>query len=563
MTETMKTVQTPSVAEAYIDSVLNDSIIVSKLVRKTIERHVDDLEHGHKRNLKFSRKKAQRVIEFFHNFLHHSKGEWAGQKFILAPWQQAFLWILFGWVRADSNLRRFRFAYNELARGAGKSTLAAGVALFLMIADKEGGAEIYSAATKKDQAKLVHSEAMRMVKASPFLKKSITSYRDSLSITATASKFIPLASDEDSLDGLNPHAIVADEVHAWPKRHLWDVLVTALGKRRQPMMFAITTAGFDRMSVCYEQHIYSEKVLSGVIEDDTWFAWIAGLDEDDDFNDESLWIKANPGIGDTVKWDEIRAAYKKAKEDPGALNAFLRLRLNIWTQSSTGAFNMDKWDECAFTVDAEALTGKLCFGGLDLSNIDDVSAFVLLFPPDADSALWQVLVRLYLPEDRIELRAKKHRIPYDVWARQGFFNLTPGNIIDYDFIREDILQLAEKYKIQEIGYDAWNSHQIVTQLMSDGMTMAPIRQGYGSLNAPTTALKEKVLSTTLAHGGHPVLRWMASNAVATEDATGFIKLDKAKSTEKIDGIAALVDAFARAITVEVEDDSPTWVPTVW
>lgn len=553
-----------STPEQYIDDVLTGKQVVSKLVRQTVERHQSDLNDAHERGLTFDRGRAHRVIAFFHHFLHHSKGEWAGQRFILAPWQQAFLWILFGWVRTDSKLRRFRFAYNELARGAGKSTLAAGIALYLLIADREGGAELYSAATKKDQAKLVHSEAMRMVKASPFLNKNITSYRDSLSIARLASKFVPLASDEDSLDGLNPHAIIADEVHAWKQRHLWDVLVTALGKRRQPMMFAITTAGFNRLSVCYEQHVYSEKVLAGIIKDDTWFAWIAGLDEGDDPNDEVNWIKANPGIGDTVKWDEIRAAHNKAKEDPGALNSFLRLRLNVWTQSSVNWMQMDRWDECGEEpVDPEVLLGRPCFGGMDLSTVDDISAFVLLFPPWEDDKFWRVIPRLYLPKDTIDVRSRKHRVPYDVWSRAGLFQLTEGNVIDYDFIREDILQLSQKYDIREIGYDAYNAHQIVTQLTGDGKLMVPIRQGFVSLNAPTKAVMEKVLTGELAHGNHPVMRWMVSNAVATSDPTGSIKLDKSKSAEKIDGIAALVNCFARAIAVEITSEQPTWAPTVW
>lgn len=550
-TTTRPTLTTP--AEAYIEGVLNGTITTSKFVRLTIERHKKDLEEAHKRGLVFNKRKANRVISFFHNFLHHSKGEWAGKPFILSPWQQAFLWILFGWVHKDTGFRRFRFAYNELARGAGKSTLAAGVALYLLIGDGEGGAELYSAATKKDQARLVHSEAMRMVKKSPFLNKHITSFRDSLSILRSASRFIPLASDEDSLDGLNPHAIVADEVHAWKQRHLWDVLVTALGKRRQPMMFAITTAGFDRKSVCYEQHTYSEKVLTGLIQDDTWFAWIAGLDEGDDPSDERNWVKANPGMGETVKWEELRTAHNKAKEDPGAWNAFLRLRLNVWTNSSFGWMNMDRWTECKERIVFDLLKGRPCFGGMDLSTVSDISAFVLVFPPYGDDKFWRVYPRLYLPKDTIQERTKKARVPYEAWAKAGYFQLTPGSVIDFDFIRNDIASLADVCDIKEVGYDRWNSHQIVTQLTGDGLLMVPIAQGAQSLNAPTKSVMEKVLKGELAHGNHPVMDWMVSNAVAVYDANNNVRLDKAASSEKIDGVAAMINAFARAIVVPIKE----------
>lgn len=277
--ETTKKIRTP---KDYIEGVKDGSIVVSKLVRLAIERHERDLSTAETRGLKFSEKKAQRVIDFIQKFCKHSKGEWAGKRFKLDAWQQCLIWILFGWVHADTGYRRFKFAYNSLARGTGKTTLAAGIGLYLLVADGEAGAEIFSAATKKDQARLVHGESQRMVSKSPGLRAKVTRFRDSLSVTDTASKFVPLSSDENSLDGLNPHGIIADELHAWRQRHLWDVLVTAMGKRRQPLMFVITTAGYDRHSVCYEQHAYSEKVLSGVIEDDSWFCWVAGLDEGDD-----------------------------------------------------------------------------------------------------------------------------------------------------------------------------------------------------------------------------------------------------------------------------------------
>ncbi|WP_348266422.1 terminase TerL endonuclease subunit [Edaphobacter sp. DSM 109919] len=552
MLKTMKQKMSP--AEEFIEGVLDGTIVTSALVRQTIERHERDLDFGHLRGLRFDRKKAQRVIDFF-GFLRHSKGEWAGHKFILEPWQQAFIWILFGWVHADTSLRRFRFSYTELARGNGKSTLASGVALFLLAADGEGGAEIYSAATKKDQARIVFSESERMVKSSPALRAKIATFRDNLHIVGTASKYQPLSSDKDSLDGLNIHGVIADEVHAWKGRALWDVLVTALGKRRQSLLFAITTAGYDKHSVCFEQHGYSEKVLAGIIEDDTWFCWIAGLDDEDDWEDESNWIKANPALGTMVKIEELRTAAAKAKETPGSLNAFLRLRLNKWTSQHTLWMPMDRWDSCNAAFTPESLHGRECFAGLDLSTTTDISALVLLFPPIETDKRWYVLPHFFIPSENIEDRVKRDRVPYDVWKKQGHLITTDGNVIDYDAIRLKVNELGQLYNIRELMFDRWNATQLTTQLAGDGFETVQFGQGFTSMNAPTKRLLELVLSSELAHGGNPVLRWMASNVTVKQDPAGNLKPDKSKSTEKIDGIVALCMALGRASVA-----TPTPIP---
>jgi phage terminase large subunit-like protein len=545
-------------AEKYIDGVVSGQIVSGELVRLACQRHIKDLQEGHLRGLRFDRARAQRVIDFF-AFLRHSKGEWAGQQFVLAPWQQAMTWILFGWLRADTGFRRFRTAIVELARKQGKSTWAAGIALYMTVADGEQGCETYSVATKKEQARLVHGEAVRMVAKSPSLSKVLKRCRDNLHCLATNSKFEPLASEEDSLDGLNPHCIVADEVHAWSNRLLWDVLATAVGARRQPLMLAITTAGYDRHSVFYQQHDYSIKVLRRIVEDDTWFAWITCLDETDDWEDEANWQKSNPNLGTTIRLDELRAAAAKAKASPAELNSFLRLRLNIWTNQHTAWMPPDKWVACSTPVDPVALQRRPCFGGLDLSTTTDISALVLLFPPSGDDKLWSVLPSFFLPEEAIEQRSKRDRVPYDLWQRQGFFNLTPGNVIDYDYIRAKVQELASQYDIREIAFDRYNSSQIVTQLMGDGFTMVPFGQGYVDMNSPVKRLMELVLTGELAHGGNPVLRWMASNCMAATDPAGNIKLDKSKSREKIDGMVALAMALGRAILTPITDDFDPFV----
>lgn len=554
----------PSIAEQYITDVIDSNIMVSNSVRLACIRQQHDLETGSSRGIRFDRDKAQRVIDFIEKFCRHSQGEWAGQPMKLEPWQQAMLWILYGWVNVETGYRRFRYAYTEMAKGNGKSFLSSCIGLYEMVASGEPGSEVYSVATKKDQARIVFNEAERIVKQSPSLKKRIKNFRDNLHVPGTASKFQPLSSDEDSLDGPRPQCIIVDELHAWGPsgRKLWDVLSNALGKRRSPLFFVITTAGSDRHSVCYQQHEYSEKVLSSVIEDDTWFAWIAGLDPEDRYDDPNVWIKANPNLGVSVRVAELSSQITKAMNDPASLNGVLRLRLGVWTQSQTAWMPHDAWAACSFPVDAEKLKHRPCFGGLDLSTTTDISALVLLFPPVDGDPKWSVLPYFFLPEENIEKRVKTDRVPYDAWQRMGLFNLTPGNVIDYSHIRAKILSLKDQYDIREIAFDPWNATQIVTQLMEDGLMMVKVRQGYETLSAPTKRLMELVLSKDLAHGGNPILKWMAANVMVKLDPAGNQKPDKASSREKIDGIVALVMALARANVVPVEPKRVSFVPFV-
>lgn len=540
-------------AEQYIAEVLAGRAVTSKLVRLACERHQRDLETGHTRNLKFDRKQAFRIIQFIETFCHHSQGEWAEQRVTLAPWQQAMLWILYGWRWADTGYRRFKFAYIELAKGNGKSFLASAIGLYELIASGEPGAEVYSVATKKDQARIVFSEAERMVSKSPALKGRITSYRDNLHIAGTASKFQPLSSDEDSLDGPRPQALIADELHAWgvSARKLWDVLANALGKRRSPIFLVITTAGSGEQSLCRQQHNYCEKVLTGIHVDDSWFAWVCGLDPEDRFDDPAAWIKANPNLGVSVQIKELTEAINKAKGDPASLNGVLRLRLGIWTQAVTAWIPMDEWSACNEPIAPESLKGQPCFGGLDLSTTTDISAFVLLFPPYEERTKWVVLPHFFLPEDNIEKRSRRDRVPYEAWKRAGLFNLTSGNVIDYDAIRLKISELDKLYDIREIAFDPWNCTETATWLQDQGFVCSSLRQGFASLAGPTKRLLELILTHDLCHLDNPVLRWMASNVVVDMDATGSIKPDKSKSSEKIDGIVALICALSRAMVVPI------------
>jgi len=524
----------------YARSVVSGATVAGRLVRLACERHLWDLETGHERGLTFDIERAQHALDFF-GFLKHSKGEWGGEAFKLQPWQEFIIGSLFGWLRKDGK-RRFRVAYHEIPRKNGKTTLAAGVGLYLFCADGEPGSEVFTAATKRDQARLSHGEAARMVKASPLLRSKIGVFKDNLHIERTNSKFEPLGADADTMDGLNIHGAIVDELHAHKTRAIWDVLETATGARRQPLIFAITTAGFDRNSVCWEWHDYSTKILDGIIEDDTVFTYIASLDEGDDWTDQSTWAKANPNLGVSVKIDDLQRKCDKAKEMPSAQNAFLRLHLDMWTEQNERWMPMDKWDECGkVLVIPEELQGRLCYAGLDLSTTTDISALVLCFPDDEGGC--DVLPYFWVPEENIMQRSNRDRVPYDLWARQGYIKTTPGNVIDYDIIRRDINQLREQYDINKIAIDRWNSTQLQTQLDGDGFEIVPTGQGFASLSAPTKHLEKLVFEKSLRHGANPVLRWMVSNVAIQQDAAGNIKPAKDKSTERIDGVVAAVMAI--------------------
>lgn len=529
----------------YAHDVVEGDIVACRWVHLACERHMRDLVDGPERGLRFDADAGQHVIDFF-QFLRHSKGEWAGQTVTLEGWQQFVLWVVFGWRRADGT-RRFRTAYQEVARKNGKSTIGAGIGLYLLVADGEPGAEVYTAATKRDQARITHSEATRMVKASPSLRRKIRTFKDNLHIPGSASKFEPLGRDTDSMDGLNVHAAIVDELHAWKTRDMWDLIDTATGSRRQPLIFAITTAGFDRQSICYQQHEYTEKVLSGVVQDDSFFGIIFTLDDGDDWEDSRNWVKANPNLGVSKKLDDTKRKAQRAKEMPSALNAFLRLELNVWTQSETKWINVDKWGACGKAVDGGGLRGRTGYGGLDLSSTTDISAFLLVFPPQTPDDDYQVLCRFWIPEESMRVRSKRDRVPYEAWVRQGFIQATPGNVIDYDFILAQIDEDAQAYDLDEVAFDRWGATRIVQGIEEKGLTCVQFGQGFASMSPPMKELEKLILGGKLAHGNNPVLTWMADNLVAAEDPAGNIKPSKDRSREKIDGMVALIMALDRAL----------------
>lgn len=494
----------------------------------------------------FDRRAASMAVAFFEKLLTHSKGEWAGQHFRLQEWQRTeIIEPLFGWKRADGT-RRYRRAYIELPRKNGKSTLAAGLALYLLFADNEPGAEVYSAAADREQAHIVFDEAKSMVEGSPALLKHAQVYKRSVVLPRYKGTYRVLSADAYTKHGLNAHGIVFDELHAQPNRDLWDVLNTSTGARRQPLMIMITTAGvYEPESICWEQHEYARRVLDGTVEDPAFFAYIAAAEDTDDWTDPMIWAKANPGLNVTIKLDYLETECERAKASPAYQNTFRRLHLNQWTAQDERWLDMTAWNACARTF--PELRGRPCYGGLDLSSTTDITAFVLVFPPVDDNEPYYILPHFWIPADAIVDRARRDRVPYDAWARDGHITTTPGSVIDYEYVVGRIEQLALEYEIQEIAFDRWGASLIYQQLEAKRQTMVQFGQGFASMSMPMKEFLKLILARQIAHDGNPVLRWMADNVVARQDPAGNIKPDKARSRTRIDGIVATIMGLDRAL----------------
>ena len=533
--------------QSYIDGVESGTITTCRWVQLAVARHLKDLETCESRGLYFDPEAAKIKLEFF-NLLKHSKGKWAGEPFKLEPWQKFIIWVLFGWKNLKGT-RRFRIAYEEVARKNGKSTKAAGIGLAGLVMDAEQGAEIYSAATKMEQAKIIHKEAKRMVKSSPALQNYLRVFQNSIAMDSTNSSFEPLGADAKTLDGLNPHLATIDEFHAHKSSEIWDVLRSAMGSRTQPMLFAITTAGYNIHGICHDQHDYAIKVLEGLIEDDTFFAIIYTLDEEDDWKDETKWIKANPNLNITVDLKDMRNMCKKAQNAPVELNNFLCKKLNIWTTQQHKYFNMDKWRACNGTIDITTLLGKKCYKAIDMSTKIDITADVMLFEL-GDGKIF-ALPRFYCPKDTAIERSKADNVPYLKWAEQGYLTLTDGNVVDNDYIELQIAKDFKDYQVEMMAYDPWNFEKIRQDLIKMGLPEKKIvefRQTLQNMTAPTKDLSSLVISGKLVHNNNPILTWMAENTAVWTDPNENVRPAKNKSAERIDGIVATVMARGLMLT---------------
>ena len=527
----------------YIDDVLAGDTPACKLVRLACQRQRDDLKRDWE--YEYNEPAANLVCQFV-ELLPHIKGKWARDRQLihLEDWQCFILCVVFGWLKPDGT-RRFSRAFNEWARKNGKSLIASAVGLYLLTLDGEEGAEIYSCATKRDQAKIVFDVARAMARKSPRFRArfGVDVQKYNLNVPHTSSKFEPVASDSDGLEGLNPHGALIDELHVHKDRTVYDVMVTALGSRDNALVWIITTAGeFAPQSIGYQEHQYAVGVLEGSMPDDNYFAFIAAADKDDDPFDKGTWEKANPNYGVSVRKEYIAQQARKAKNQPSFRESFLRYHLNLWVQAAERWLPTEKWMACGGEFDEDELVGQTCYAGLDMAKTTDVAALVYVFPAE-----WRVLCRFFVPQEAVTRRSRADRVPYDTWSKLGLITATPGDVVDYKWVRRCILQDAEQFDLRELWYDPWNLTQFAVELQDEyGLEVIECRQGLASMNEPCKALERLVMSGDLQHGDNPVLTWMAANAVVRVDESTNIRPDKKRSREKIDGIVALAMAVGAA-----------------
>lgn len=542
---------------AYATEVLSGRTPACKYVRWACARHISDLDRD---DIYFDERHVNLVFSFI-ALCRHYKGEFAGRPLELAPAQQFIVGSIFGWKFKDTGKRRFRTVYVEIPRKNGKSTLCSAIALTLLIFDKESGAEIYSAATKEDQAKIVWGDARQMVKKSPALTKITRCLHNSILFPRSASSFRPLGSDSKTQDGLNPHGVIADEVHAWPSRDLWDVLEDAFGARSQPLMIAITTAGADRNGICYEQRAHVVNFLdpNSQIDDDSYFGYVATVDDEDRerngyWRDPEIWRKANPMLGYSKSIEYMELMAEKAKNMPGKLNTFLNKQLDIWTDGHSLMWDIERWDKCGAEVALETLKGHVCYAGIDLSSSRDITALVYVFPPGPYDE-WAIFARFYVPEEKLREAQARDKVPYERWVDEDLICATPGDYIDLEFIKHDFLEYSKLFEVRECGYDPWKATELATYLENEGEKMVLIRQGHASLTPGVQALEKKIQRIEIRHGGNPVMRWMISNCTGRADPNGNLIPDKQRSYARIDGVSALVNALCRAIVAGADEKS--------
>lgn len=508
---------------------------------------------------RFDPARVDKVLKAF-GALQHTKGDWMGKPLKPDPWQVAYILApVYGWVEYDQEAARWvriiRTEYVDIPRKNGKTTLAGGQAIYLTCADDEGGAEVYAAAAAKDQAKFCFNPVKTLAEKSKQLAPHVKPLAEKIVHPKTGSYFQVISAAADLIHGANIHGAVIDELHVHKTRDLVDALESGAGSRRQPLVIMITTADDGKVGTIYEEkRQYAEQLARGALFDPTFYGVIWALEpEAEPFSEES-WRAANPGFGISPTRKFLESEAHKAAQSPANLARFQRLYLGIRTKQVTKYITLAEWDRNAGMVDPVALEGRECFAGLDLGSVSDFTAYCLLFP-DPEDDTFDALWRIFAPEDNLPAMNKRTAGNAEVWVRDKWLTLTPGNVTDYDYIEASLKQDAERYLVKDIAYDRWNSSQLVNNCVTAGLPMSPIGQGFASLSAPTKEIKRLLLSGTpehpvLRHGGHPVMRWMVDNLAVQIDAAGNVKPDKAKSHEKIDGVSALTNAVERSLRTE-------------
>lgn len=522
----------------------------------TIALPTDDL--ARRQGCVFCEEAARRAEQFFPRFLRLTQGKFAGQPFTLEQWQRRIVRTIFGWVRPDGT-RRFRKGYISTAKKQGKSTLAAGIGLFLMSVDGESRAEVYIAAGDRNQAGIIHREAANMVLASaPLVQRcKVIDSTKRIVFEPTAGLMAALSAEAGTKEGLNIHGLLFDELHTQPSDALWNTLKYAGAARSQPLFLSFTTAGYDRDSLCWREYSYAKGVLAGAIEDPAYFVFIAEMGEQDDWNNEENWYKANPNLGVTVSVEDMRQEYGRAKLDPSEENIFRRYRLNQWVAQVSRWLPLERWDACAGPMPwgqmRESMRGRDVLLGCDLSSSGDISALLAITLPRPGVADDPILIcpTLFMPSDVIDERQRVSGQPLASWAAQGAIVRVPQPIVDTTWHEREIERWGQEAKVRCFAFDPWNAVDLVNRLTARGVPLLQVRQGFGSMNAPLKRLEELILTGRIQHGNHPVLRWMFDNMAVEMDAAGNKKPSKKQAAEKIDGIVALIDAVA-AMMVQPE-----------
>ena len=549
----------------YARQVTDGRIVVGPIVRAACARHLKDLKDGHKRGLRWSADAANHVINFYSDVLYLNGGDFEGVPYDLLLWQCFIVGSLFGWLNVEDGSRRFRVAYIETAKGSGKSPLVAGIGLYGLTADREERAEIYSAATKKDQAMILFRDAVAMVDYSPMLNSRIVrsgGYHKewNLAFPATSSFFRAVSSD-DGQSGPRPHMALLDEIHEHKDNTVVEMLRAGVKGRRQPLIVMITNSGTSKQSVCWEYHDYAEKVCKGAIKDDTFFGYVCALDPGEDpFKDESCWVKANPSLGITIKDKYLRDQVTQARGMPSKEGKVRRLNFCQWLDAAEGWIPYLVWQQCEDRYTEKDLLGRKCRGGLDLSSTQDLTAFVLEFEPTADDPYWRTLPYFWLPELGLVEKAEKDRVPYTEWRDHGFLEVTPGRAVDKAFVLQRLAQICDLFDVEHINFDRWRIADLIAIRDNLGISLPPLvphGQGYRDMGPAVDRTETLMVNNQLRHPGHPILTWCAANAVISQDPAGNKKLDKAKATGRIDGVVGMVMAIGGDAPADLPDNGPS------
>ena len=549
-------------ARSYIHQVLTGKIPCCKWVQMACRRQNNDLRRK-RFDFYFDEDAAEEICWFISN-LKHVKGEWAreGLTLELEPWQCFVLTTIFGWKRKSDHLRRFRTVYKECPRKNAKSTIAAGVGLYMLTMDGEVGAEVYSAAVTRDQSKIVWSDAKQMANKDPDFRRhyGVDCTAHAIVRVGVASRFLPLSSDSSSLEGLNVHCAIIDEVHAHKTRDVYDVLEVATGSRSQPLLWCVTTAGSNRAGICYELRDYTIKILQKIATDDTFWGCIWTLDDTDDWTTPAAWQKANPNYGVSIYPDDFERLARKAMTVQSATNNFLTKRLNIWVNADSAWMDMRAWDRAgSSSLKLSDFDSEPCYIGLDLASRVDIAAKVTLFRREIDGVShYYAFGKYYLPESAVE---EFRHAQYPGWARSKRLVLTPGNTIDFEFIKADLRKAASRFQIVSVPFDPFQAAQLSTELFAEGFPMIEVRPTVLNFSEPMKELEQLVLQGRFHHDNCPVLAWMVSNVVCHTDAKDNIYPRKERSENKIDGVVALLMALNRAMHAEAETSVYTGLST--